>query len=150
MAEQSLPYVLACPGGTITFNTPPDSYYLSEPPVGLDGAPIRQPINNRAQGHGGLVHRALLGPRHMQFTGLYHVTSAASEPAYAAARTSMHNALSTALLSILAPAQGTLTWTPSGGSALHLYVSHDQPLSTSGAMLKGFSFGLVAAEPTPW
>ena len=81
LAEFSLPYVLSTPGGTITFNSGADTYYLQNV-TGLDGAPIRAPIDNRPQAHGGLVHRALLGPRHITFDGMLLVTSAGDEAGY--------------------------------------------------------------------
>jgi hypothetical protein len=148
LAEFSLVYTLATPGGTITFNSGSDQYVIARL-TGLDGAPIRAPMNNRPQAHGGLVHRFLLGPRHLTIEGLFHVTSSATESGYKAARRTMDVNLNNALNSILA-ADGTLTWTPSGGSALNLYVRHDQPLQVGGAWVKTFVFGLVAADPTPF
>lgn len=148
MAEHSLVYTLATPGGTVQTNT--GSAHLRLGGVqGLDGAPIRAPIDNRPQTHGGLVHRFLLGPRHMTFNGQVYVSGAASEAAYLSARNGVIDAWETALLSILG-SDGTLSWTPSGGSLKHLYVRHDQPLETTGSWLKELVFGLVAASPTPF
>jgi hypothetical protein len=95
------------------------------------------------------VHRFLLGPRHLTFDGVLLVTSGTTEASYRSARRTLEVNLSNALLSLLA-ADGTLTWTPSGGSALHLTVRHDQPLQITGAWVKTFVFGLVAADPTPY
>jgi hypothetical protein len=148
MAEFGVVYTLATPAGTVSLNSGADQCRLSNA-LGLDGAPIRAPMDNRPQAHGGLVHRFLLGPRHITFEGVFHVTSSGTEAGYVAARNTLITNLQNALNSIYA-ADGTLTWTPTGGSAQHLYVRHDQPLVTSGGMLKQFLFGLVAADPNPW
>lgn len=148
MAEYGITYTLTTPGGAVTFNSGTDRYHLSNV-LGMDGASIRAPIDKRPQGHGALVHRFLLGPRHITFEGVFHVTSSGTEVGYVTARNTLITNLQNALNSIYA-ADGLLAWTPTGGSALNLHVRHDQPLVTSGAWLKSFIFGLVAADPNPF
>jgi hypothetical protein len=148
VSEFSLVYTLATPGGTVAFNSGTDQLYL-QGVTGFDGAPIRAPIDNRAQAHGGLVHRFLLGPRHLTFDGIIHCPSAGTEAAYLAARNTLITNLQNALNSIYG-ADGILTWTPSGGSLQHLAVRHDQPLQITGGWMKQFVFGLVAANPNPY
>lgn len=149
MAEFGIVYTLTTPAGAVLFNSGTDQNRLSNV-LGLDGAPIRAPMENRPQAHGGLVHRFLLGARHLTFEGVFHVTSASTEVAYVTARNTLITNLQNALNSIYA-ANGTLTWTPTGaGSPLNLYVKHDQPLVTTGGFLKSFTFGLVAGDPNPF
>jgi hypothetical protein len=148
LAEYSLVYTLVTPGGTVLFNSGADQFYLSNI-EGLDGAPIRAPIDNRPQAHGGLVHRFLLGPRHITFDGVLHITSTGTEAGYLAARNTLVTNLQNALNSIYA-ADGTLSWTPSGGSQRNLRVRHDEALQIRGGWQKSFVFGLVAADPNPY
>ncbi len=146
MAEFSAVYTLTTPGPDITFNSGTDVYYLQNI-QGLDGPAIRAPIDSRPQTHGGLVHPFLYGPRHMSIEGVLHVTSATTEAGYVGARNTMETNLLAALASIIR-ADGTLTWTPTGGTAKSLIVRHDVPCQFNGAWQKAFIFGLVAADPT--
>jgi hypothetical protein len=145
MAQHNAVYTLTTPGGTITFNSGTDKYWINEID-GLDGAPIRATIDNRPQSDGGLVHLFFLGPRHVTITGTLIIDSQATETGYVTQRNTMEVNLLTALNSILR-ADGTLAWTPTGGSGKTLIVRNDAPLQINGQWLKTFVFGLVAANP---
>ena len=154
MADISVAFVLTTPGGTITFNSTGDDdfnqygsneYYLSDS-QGLDGAPIRAPVDNAPQDDGGLVHNFWEGPRHIVLEGALIIRSTHVQNTIRTLRNSMEAALLTALTSILR-ADGTLAWTPAGQGARSLTVRYEIPCEFSGVELKTFTFGLVAANP---
>lgn len=146
MAEISAVYTLAAPGGTITFNSGTDVFYLQDVD-GLDGAPIRAPTNNRPLTDGGLARTFFLAGRQITMSGVLHVTSSGTDSGYATARNTMENNLMTALNSCLR-ADATLSWTPVGGSLRTLTVRNNEPVRFSGTFPKSFIFGLFAANPT--
>lgn len=142
--EWSTSIVLDTPGTDITFaNTGSGDEYLLDPTQchGLDGAPLRVPVDDRPQTDGGIVFDGHKGPRHIFIAGLLLCRTGT-----VVARNTMEDNLRTALEDILA-ADGSLTWTPSGGSSRTLEVRCEIPLETTGGWLKQFSFGLVAADP---
>jgi hypothetical protein len=144
MAELSAVYTLTTPGPDITFNSGSDLYWLSEI-TGLDMAPVRAPIDNSPQTDGGIVHDFFYGPRHVVFRGL--LVPGTNTPTN---RNTMENNLISALESILR-ADGTLSWTPTGGSARSLTVRCDVPAQFSGGLSlspREFIFGMIAADPT--
>jgi hypothetical protein len=146
MAEISIVYTLTTPGGTVQFNTGTNRYRLSKV-QGLDGAPIRSTIDNVPQGHGGLLHTFFLGPREITMEGMLILdTVYGSEALHVEARNDMEDALLTALYSIQS-ADGTLTWTRTGGSGKTAIVRNDVPCEFDGGWIKSFVFGLVAANP---
>ena len=154
MADLSVPYVLTTPGGTITFNSTgtddfnsygSNEYYITDG-QGLDGSPIRAPIDNAPQADGGLVHNFWKGPRHIVIEGALIIRSTHVMNSIRALRNTMEEDLLDALESIL-QADGTLAWTPAGMSARSLTVRYEVPLEFSGVELKTFVFGLVAANP---
>jgi len=149
MADVATQYTLTTPGGTILFNNgATDEYYLGDV-QGLDGAPIRAPIDNRPQTDGGLVHDFFLGPRHITLDGILFIRSSRVQNTILTQRNVLEAALQAALDSILR-ADGTLAWTPYGGSAGSLTVRNDVPLEfryIDNYQNKAFSFGLVAADP---
>jgi hypothetical protein len=156
MADIAAVYTLTTPGGTITFNNGDlkdgtDKYWIQNI-QGLDGPPLRTPIDNRPQTHGGLVHNFFKGPRHVVFEGVL-VTESVGFPSLGDAciqrQNEMEEDLIDALESIL-QADGTLGWTPLGLAARSLTVRHDVILEFSAIeayALKQFTFGLVAADP---
>lgn len=142
MAEYGVSFVLTTPASTVTFNAGTgDEYYLDPNQcAGLDMAPVRANVDDRPGTSGGLVHAALKGPRHVTFGGVL-----LNRTGTATARNTMENTLRSALESILA-ANGTLVWTPSGGSARTLAVRCDVGVTFAGGFLKTFAFGLVSAN----
>lgn len=145
MAQANATYTLTTPGGTITLNGTGDRYFIDSV-EGLDGAPIRAPIDNRPLTDGGLVHDFFLGPRLITFEGTIIIDSQTTESGYLSQRNTMEANLLTALNSILR-ANGTLAWTPQGQSARSLTVRNNVELRVAGKWLKTFIFGLVAADP---
>jgi hypothetical protein len=153
MADVAVLFTLTTPGGTILFNngslhTTTDLYWITEV-GGLDGAPIRAPIDNRPLIDGGLVHNFFKGPRHVTVEGVIIVQSQPLGQACQTVRNTMENNLRVALESIL-QADGTLAWTPTGLGARSLTVRHDVPLEyrhVENYLLLSFTFGLVAATP---
>ncbi len=143
MAEYSVAFTLTTPSSTVTFNAGSGDEYFLDPDqcAGLDMAPVRASVDDMPGASGGLVHTALKGARHVTFSGW--LVNRTGTPA---ARNTMENTLRAALESIMA-ANGTLAWTPSGGSARSLTVRCDVGLTTQGTWLKVFLFGLVAANP---
>lgn len=153
MADEAAVYTLTTPGGTIIFNngdlhTLDDVYWIQDIP-GLDGVPIRAPIDNRPQDHGGILHNFWKGPRHLTIDGVILVQSVPLGSNCLSIRNAMEEALRAALDSLL-QADGTLAWTPTGQSARQLTVRHDIALDLTPAenyAIKAFSFGLVSADP---
>ena len=156
MADLSCTYTLTTPAATISLNAGDlrdgtDKYWVQNI-QGLDGPPLRTPIDNRPQTDGGLVHPFFKGPRSIVFEGVL-VTESAGWPSEGDAcitvQNEMEEDLVDALESIIA-ADGTLAWTPLGLSARSLTVRHSQMLefmAIENYVLKQFVFGLVAANP---
>ena len=153
MADLSCVYTLATPGGTISFNDGDlhtlDDLYWIQTIQGLDGAPIRAPIDNAPQAHGGLVHAFWRGPRHITMEGVIFVQSIPLGGPCLTIRNAMEDALRVALESTH-QANATLSWTPTGGSAKTLTVRNDIPVEYApqeNYAIVSFTFGLVAANP---
>lgn len=154
MPDLSVPYVLTTGAGTITFNVTgvdlfndfgADEFYISNI-TGLDGSPIRAPVDDRPQTDGGLVHPFFKGPRHPAIEGVLMIRSTRIGNSIRAIRNQMEEDLLDALESIL-QTDGTLAWTPAGMGARSLNVRYEVPLEFSGVELKAFTFGLVAGDP---
>lgn len=143
MAEISAVYTLA----GLTFNASSGDTYFISAITGLDGPAIRSTVDDAPQTDGGLVHTSFLGARHVTVEGVLVVRSAVTESGVVAARNALEDALLSALESIL-NADGTLAWTPTGGSGKTLTVRYEVPCQFSGGWQKSFTFGLVAADPT--
>lgn len=149
MAEWNAPATLTTPGGTVTFNAATGDTYLHDPGScqGLDMAEVRAPIDNAPQTDGGLVHNFFLGPRHVTLGGELLVRTGTTEASTATARNVLEAALTAACLSIIR-ADGTYSWTPTGGALHTITVRCDIPVNYPGGFLKTYLFGLVAADPT--
>jgi hypothetical protein len=149
MADIAVVYTLTTPGGTITFNDGgADQFYITEI-QGLGSAPIRTPIDNAPQAHGGLVHDFWKAARNIVVEGVFLITSVPQGTQCQALRNDMEEDLRAALESIL-QADGTLAWTPTGLTARSLTVRHSVPLECphqDNYLLRAFNFGLVAADP---
>lgn len=148
MANYSVVFTLTTGGGTITLNAASGDTYLVDPTqsAGLDMAPLRTPIDDKPQADGGIVHAFWKGARHVTFSGMLYVVSASTETGVATARNALEDNLNAALASIQS-ADGTLQFTPTGGSSRTLTVRNDIPASYTGGFVKNFLFGLVAANP---
>ena len=158
MADNSVPYDLVTPAGTINFNDSgidqfnilggPDEYYITDT-TGLDGAPIRAPVDNRPQTDGGLVHPFFKGPRRITIEGALMIRSTRIQNSIRIIRNDMEKDLKDALDSIL-QVDGTLSWTPQltgGPDPRSLTVRCEIPVEFRGIELKTFVFGLIAAVP---
>lgn len=153
MADLACIYTLTTPGGTISFNngdlkTLDDLYWISEI-EGLDGAPIRSQVDSAPQADGGIVHTAWKAARQVTMQGAIIVQSIPFGAACLPVRNEMEDDLRVALESIIR-ADGTLAWTPNGGSAQSLTVRHNIQLNYTpqeNYVIMGFVFGLVAANP---
>ena len=158
MPDLASPYTLTTPGGTILFNNEgidlfnmvggPDEYYISDI-QGLDGAPIRAPVDNRPQTHGGLVHPFFMGPRRVTIEGSLMIRSTRVQNTMRLIRNDMERNLRIALQSIL-QADGTLSWTvprQAATDSFSLLVRNEIMVEFRGIELKTFVFGLIAADP---
>lgn len=152
MADYSCVYTLATPGGTVLFNdgsfgqgSRDDLYWISVI-RGLDDGTMRgQPVIDKPFDDGGIVSRGWLGPLHPAFEGSLIIQSV-SGSACQAIFNQMEADLRDALNSIVAPASGTLSWTPAGGGAESLTVYKETPvefLPTDNYRTRSFSFGLA-------
>lgn len=146
--EYSAVYTLTDGTHTVTLNAASGDTFLVDPTLstGLDMPPVRANVDNKPQTDGGIVHNAFLGPRHITFTGMLYIRSASTDAGVVAARNTLETSLETVLRGILR-ADGTLSYTPTGGSAVSLTVRCDMGATFTGGFVKQFSFGLVAANP---
>lgn len=149
MAEiGSIVYTLVTPWGTITFNAATgDQYRLSTDSTGLDGAPLRTQVDDAPQTDGGLVHNFYKGARHVTLIGQLRVISTTVPASVIAARNTLEDNLIAACESIIR-ADGTLSFTRTGGTIRHLTVRCDMlPTFSGSGPVKSFALGLVAANP---
>lgn len=155
MADIAAIYTLNVPAATdILFNNGDlgdggDHYWLTNL-EGLDGPPIRAPIDNRPQTDGGLVHDFYFGPRHVLVEGFFLIQSTDVQQQILSIRNDMETALLAAHMDILR-ADGTWGWTPYGETARSLTVRGDVPVQyrhVDNFVTLAFAFGLVAADPT--
>ena len=127
---------LVTPGGTITFNAASgDTYFLD--PDGCSGligtGEIRNPVDNKGQTSGFLVHTFFEQGARGVLAGQLHCDSAA-------ARNAMQDTLKAALRSILTTT-GTLNFT--GGQAIVVKFELGLDFPQISGIRKGFRFGLV-------
>lgn len=153
MADLTVVYTLTTPGGTISFNNGAlktlDDLYWIQNLRGLDSTPIRAPVDDAPQAHGGIVHNFWKGPRHVGMEGVILIQSVPFGGPCQEELNGMESALTTALESIL-QADGTLAWTPLGDSAKSLTVRYEIPLEVNPSdnyVTRSFTFGLIAASP---
>jgi hypothetical protein len=132
---------LITPAGSILFNQDTGDTYINDPTQcsGLDQAPIRSNVDQRPQTHGGIIHPSFYDARHI--TRVLVARSGATETGQVATRQTLEDDLIAALDSIL-NTDGTLAW-----SSRSLTVRCDIPANYTGAYLKNYQFGLVAANP---
>lgn len=147
--QYSAVLTLTTPARTITLNAASGDTYLVDPTQssGLDMAPVRANVEDRPQTDGGLVHDAFLGAREITLSGVLYIVSATTEAGAVTARNTLADNLEAALFSILR-ADGTLQYTPTGGSSQTLTVRCDVACTFPGGFFKQFIFGLAAADPT--
>lgn len=155
MAEIGIPYTLATPAGTLVFNNGPGASAGMGLPVGdeiritdikgLDEPEFRSSVTDAPQADGAIIGDGYDGARRPTFDVELRVRSATTETGMRAARNAMEDAL-IACLGAINRANGTLSFTRSGGSARSYTVRKDAPLSPSNSqgVVKGFTFGLVS------
>lgn len=142
----SSPAQLISLGGAILFNQDyanGDNYFITDVD-GLDGFPVRAPMDDKAQTSGGILHDFFAGPRHLTVTGLLLPGSS-----LASRRNLMEKNLRIACRNMLLnDDEGFWRWQPDGEALLSLVVKCDQqPTYPGPGVLKQFIFGLVAADP---
>lgn len=153
MADVAAPYTLTTPGGTINFNDGLADQYYIQAIHGLDGAPIRAPIDDVPFGDGGISYNFWKGGRHIQIEGIFLVQNLDCGPALVTVWNQMEETLRVALESIAAgiAAVASLVWTPTGLSARTLSsVRNDVPLDCQpdqNFTVRTFSFGLFSDNP---
>ena len=156
MSDIAVVYTLTTSGGTIHFNKGINTGSLDVPGQddflwitaihGIDGVPMRTPVDNRPQAHGGLAFNFWQTARPVVIEGVFLVQSSRLDSECQRIRNVMDIALLRALESII-QSTGTLQWTPSGQASRTLDVKYHVQLETDGVEQKIFTFGLIA--PTP-
>lgn len=153
MADLTVPYTLAAIGGTVVFNDGSlyslDDLYWIQTLQGLDGAPIRAPVDSVAFGDGGLVHTFWKGPRRITFDGVVFIQSVPLGGPCQERLNIMEENLRVVLESMLSD-DALLSWTPLGQPSRQLTVRCEVPLDVQPIedyALRSFAFGLVAADP---
>jgi hypothetical protein len=156
VADLTVHYTLSTPGGTIVFNDGTlknnlDDVYWIQTLHGLDGAPLRTPFNRKAFGNGGRRNRWWKDVRRPIFDGAILIQSVPLGGACQELLNGMEDALRVACDSIgEGDDEGTLSWTPLGGSLRTLTVSCEVPVDfqpIEDYALRSFSFGLFAGNP---
>lgn len=142
----SSPADLITPGGSVRLNQDyanGDRYFVTAVD-GLDGFPVRAPVDEKAQTDGGISHDFFAGPRHVTVTGLLIPGDGT-----ASRRNAMEKTLRVRCRSMLLNGdEGRFEWYPAGDAAQSLSVKCDvQPTFPGEGMLKQFVFGLVAVNP---
>lgn len=151
MADVASAYTLVTPAGTIYMNNgATDEYYLTDTP-GLDQANVRNPTDLAPQTGGFIVHDRFEEGMRFQMVGLMMIRSTRVQTSIRTIRNSMEADLTAALRSILT-ADGTLSWTPLGESAVSLTVRQDIKVEyayVDNYLNKSFTFGLVSEAAAP-
>lgn len=139
--EYSAPATLTTPGPDITFNAASGDTYRLDPErcSGLDQASLRTVVDKRSQTAGGILHANLRDVRRITLGGLFISDTVAG-------RNTLDANLKAALEAIEL-ADGTFSITPTGLTVMSWTVHCELALSTTGALLKGFLFGLLAVNP---
>lgn len=154
MADVGVVYTLTTPGTDITFNqftdplTGQDQYYITTI-RGLESPDMRTPVDPVPLGDGALIHDFYYGARHIAIEGLILVTSTMVMNDIVEIRNDMTDDLVSALGAILR-ADGTLAFTPQGGSPTSYTVRYEVGLETTHGdnyTSLQFSFGLIAGTP---
>lgn len=156
MADLTVPYVVSTPAGDFTLNggalkTTEDLYWIQSI-QGLDGAPIRAPVDNFAFGDGAHIHTFWKGPRRVTFDGVILIQSLPIGSACQEALNVMEEDMRAKLESTLADDFGVLTWTPLGMSERTLEfrcetIGDFAPVEDYA--LRSFSFGIVS-DASDW
>lgn len=156
MSDIAVVYALTTGAGTIHFNKGINTGSLDVPGQddflwitaihGIDGVPMRTPVDDRPQAHGGLAFKFWKTSRHVVIEGVFLVQSSRKDSECQRIRNVMDIALLQALESII-QTPGSLQWTPAGQASRTLDVLYEVPLETDGVEQKTFTFGLIA--PTP-
>lgn len=150
MAEFGAPATLSTPSGSINFNDwgagPNGTIWLIQNVEGLDGVPLRTPMDPASGTDGALLFPFLGDARHITVSGIM-IPAIGSAWDQIVERNTMEQSLRTKAYSIKG-ANGTWSWTPSGMGTYSLTVRCDvQPTFPGEGIIKQFVFGLVAASP---
>lgn len=156
MAEFGCPATLSTPLGSINFNDfagagANGTLWLVQSIDGLDGEPLRTPMDDKAGEDGAWLYNFLSSARHITVSGIMIpavVVASVRQTAWqqAVERNQMEQSLRTKGRSIKA-ADGTWSWTPSGMGTYSLTVRCDVLPTFPGDRIKEFVFGLVAGDP---
>lgn len=131
---------LETPMGTLMFNdTTSGSYYWLSGADGMDGAAVRNNSEMKPQRDGAIVHDAFLGPRTIVLTGQVIAAD------FTTRRTLLDNLA--AYTFPLLRANGTLRFTPTGGTTRQLSVRLFDKVTVRGGVLKEFQITLIASDP---
>lgn len=136
---------LITPARTISFNGTTGDTYENDPQgcAGLGQAPLRVTVEDQPQTHGGILHPTFRGARHITNAGTFRIRSTGTDSGIVVARLVLIDHLVEALESI-ENADGTLSWL---SGARTLTVRSEIPFDPAGAMVKTYTFGLIAPDP---
>lgn len=138
----SLPLNLSNGATSVDFNaSDADGFCCTAETTGLDQAPIRATVEDRAQTHGGIVHDAKKGPRRITIVAQYLMNTTSIDDRDDAIEELI------ALLDSLLDTDGTLTQTTPGGDRTLTVRAEINLVSSGGPQAKQVLFGLVAADP---
>lgn len=143
-SEASIPYTFVSPTGVrAVLNDPTDPDFCGyldgeEALTGIDSPEVRDSFAEYAENDGALAGTNWRGRRPITMSGRVIPTSAADRNLKLGKLEAATAAFS---------ADGTLTWTPSGGEPVFLKFRRQLPFRTKGGFNKEFQIGLVANDP---
>jgi hypothetical protein len=140
VAEFGIPYSLVTPRGTLTFNASAPPTYALSGISGMDGGALRTGVDPTPTRDGATVRDAFREAAYPVLEGLIYAVATATQ------RRQYEDNLRGYTDSIRFN-DGTLAWTPSGGTERYRTVRLFQPVTITGAWLKNFQLGLVSPDP---
>lgn len=153
MAEFGCPATLSTPGGSIDFNDwstgPNGMIWLIQNIDGLDGEPMRTPMDDKAGADGAWLYEFFAAARHITVSGIMVPASSLSAWQQIQQRNQMEASLRVKARTMKGyGTTGTWSWTPTGMAAYSLTVKCDVlPTFPGEGVIKQFIFGLVAGDP---
>lgn len=144
MAEIGAPFTLSTDSFDIDFNEVLDNggMYIMQDTSGLDGVPVRAPIEDAPQTDGALIFPSFDEARHITLQGFLDQGTGGLTN-----RNQMELDLIQACYEIKAPNEGQLIYSPTGMAPRTYTVTCDiQPTFPGKTVLKEYIFGIVAAD----
>lgn len=153
MAEFGCPATLSTPSGSIDFNDfvgagANGTIWLIQNIDGLDGEPLRAPMDDKAGADGAWLYEFFGSARHITVSGIMIPASTLSAWQQIQTRNQMEQSLRIKCRSMKGyGVTGTWSWTPTGMGTYSVTVKCDvMPTFPGEGIIKQFVFGLVSGD----